>query len=395
MLCRTITPLLPLLLALGLGGFALSARAADEGADMALELHETAPEWQSSTFILQFTKPAEARITYPWLEQVRAIMLRSLNSPDQARDLVNMHNALGTKALSGYAKYVGPLKITVNPKNGEEIRRSLMKSVRLYAQKETKGDFFPQSWKEGLRFNIGGGGPARVKPSEGYVHNGNPEMRYGLRLKEIEPSRENLKLAALGMDDYEYLAYAPKANLVYEVGEVYPEGYARSYPVTIESEPAPKPTFWQTLPALPDYKFSGRMAPRGLPGPGSPLPPQSLFLDQSQGYYQLEAQLTGNLKQENVLHRFRMPVYGKMNYRQERNKDWQFTKSTFENLYSNDDGYAVHLERYHLEKRYQLAFHFHKLINHFELHAHLPDAAFEKDNFWRQHRWETRFDFHF
>ncbi|HET9241681.1 MAG TPA: hypothetical protein VFO10_30720 [Oligoflexus sp.] len=395
MLCRTFSPLLSLLTALGLGGFSWSALAAEEGVDMAMERHATAAEWQSSSFILQFNKPAAAQISYPFLEQLRGIMLRSLNSPDQARDLVNMHNALGTKALSSYAKYVGPQKISVNPKNGEEIRRSLLKSVRLYAQKETKGDFFPQSWKEGLRFNIGGGGPARSQPSQGYVHNGNPEMRYGLQLKEIEPSRENLKLAALGSDDYEYLAYAPKANLVYEVGEVYPEGYARSYPVSIESGPAPKPTFWQTLPSLPEHKFSGRMAPRGLPGPGSPLPPQSLFLDQSQGYYQLEAQLTGNLKQENVLHRFRMPVYGKMNYRQERNKDWQFTKSTFENLYSNDNGYAVHLERYHMEKRYQLAFHFHKLINHFELHAHLPDAALEKDNFWRQHRWETRFDFHF
>lgn len=395
MLCHTFTPLLPFLMALSLGAWSLPVRAAEQGADMALERHATAPEWQSSSFILQFNKPAAAQISYPWLDQLRGIMLRSLNSPDQGRDLVNMHNALGTKALSSYAKYVGPHKITVNPKNGEEIRRSLLKSVRLYAQKETKGDFFPQSWKEGLRFNIGGGGPVRSNPSEGYVHNGNPEMRYGLRLKEIEPSRESLKLAALNHDDFEYLAYAPKANVVYEVGEVYPEGYARSYPVSIVSEPAPQPTFWQTLPALPEHKFSGRMAPRGLPGPGSPLPPQSLFLDQSQGYYQLEAQLTGNLKQENVLHRFRMPMYGRMNYRQERNKDWQFTKSTFENLYSNDDGYAVHLERYHMEKRYQLAFHFHKLINHFELHAHLPDGAFEKDNFWRQHRWETRFDFHF
>jgi hypothetical protein len=382
-------------MAISLGALSLPVRAAEQGADMAFERHATAPEWQSSSFILQFNKPAAAQISYPWLEPLRGIMLRSLNSPDQARDLVNLHNALGTKALSNYAKYVGPHKITVNPKNGEEIRRSLLKSVRLYAQKETKGDFIPQSWKEGLRFNIGGGGPARSQPSEGYVHNGNPEMRYGLRLKEIEPSRESLKLAAMGLDDFEYLAYAPKANVVYEVGEVYPEGYARSYPVYIVSEPAPKPTFWQTLPALPEHKFSGRMAPRGLPGPGSPLPPQSLILDQSQGYYQLEAQLSGNLKQENVLHRFRMPVYGRMNYRQERNKDWQFTKSTFENLYSNDDGYAVHLERYHMEKRYQLAFHFHKLINHFELHAHLPDGAFEKDNFWRQHRWETRFDFHF
>jgi hypothetical protein len=84
-----------------------------------------------------------------------------------------------------------------------------------------------------------------------------------------------------------------------------------------------------------------------------------------------------------------------MNYRQERDKDWQFIKSTFENLYSHDDGYAVHLERYHLEKRYQVQFHFHRLINHFELHAHVPDTALEGDNFWRHHRWETRFDFHF
>ncbi len=352
--------------------------------------------WESSRHILVFEKPAAAQISYPWLNELRAIMLRSLNSPDQGRDLTNLHHALGTKAQSSYAKYVGPHKITVKPHNGIEIRRSLMKSMRLYAQKETKGNIFPQSWKDGLRFNVGGGAsPSSPAASQGYIHNGNPEMRYGLRLMDIEPSQDNLKLASLGMEDYEYLAYAPKANLVYEIGEVYPDGYARSFPVSIAEMSTPEYSIWQSIPQLPEHKFSGRMAPRGLPGPGSPLPPQSLFLDQSQDYYQLEAQLSGNLKQENVLHRFRMPLYGKMNYRQERNKDWQFTKSTFENLYSHDDGYAVHLERYHLERRYQLAFHFHKWINHFELYAHVPDAALEKDNFWRQHRWETRFDLHF
>lgn len=388
MLCRTLSQLILLLMAFSLGPVHSLALAEDSA-----DAHDG---WESSAFILEFKKPAAAQISYPWLEQLRGIMLRSLNSPDQARDLTNLHNALGTKALSSYAKYVGPHKITVNPKNGAEIRRSVIKSVRLYAQKETKGDFFPQSWKEGLRFNIGGGArPGSSTPNQDYVLNGNPEMRYGLRLKDIEPSRESLKLASNGIDDFEYLAYAPKAKVVYEVGEVYPDGYARNYPVFIAPEPTPEPTFWQSLPVLPEHKFSGRMAPRGLPGPGSPLPPQSLFLDQSQGYYQLEAQLSGNLRQENVLHRFRLPMYGKMNYRQERNKDWQFTKSTFENLYSNDNGYAVHLERYHMEKRYQLAFHFHKLFNHFELHTHIPDTALEKTNFWRHHRWETRFDFHF
>ncbi len=387
MLCRNLSQMILLILVINLGPVSPHAFADDAvPAD---------PIWESSALILQFEKPAVAEISYPWLHQVRAIMLRALNSPDQARDLVNMHSALGNKALSSYAKYVGPHKITVNPQNGVEIRRSLVKSVRLYAQKETKGDIFPQSWKDGLRFNIGGG-PAPVStPTPGYVYNGNLALRYGLRLKEIEPSREQLKLASVG-DSYEYLAYAPKAHIVYEVGEVYPEGYARSFPVHLPSpEPMPKPTFWQSLPSLPEHKFSGRMAPRGLPGPGSPLPPQSLFLDQSQGYYQLEAQLSGNLKQENVLHRFRFPLYGRMNYRQERNKDWQFTKSTFENLYSNDDGYAVHLERYHLEKRYQLALRFQRAINNLELHAHVPDTALEKDHFWRQHRWETRFNFNF
>jgi hypothetical protein len=386
MLCHTLSQT-PLFLVLSLGVLPSHALADDSV--------EPASTWESSAGIMQFEKPAAASFSNPWLEPLRGIMLRSLNNPDQARDLANLHNALGTKALATYAKYVGPHRITVNPQNGVEIRRTLIKSVRLYAQKETKGDFFPKSWKEGLRFNIGGGGPASVAPSQGYVHNGNPELRYGLKLKTIEPSRESLKLAALGLDDFEYLAYAPKAKVVYEIGEVYPEGYARSFPASIASEPEPKPTFWQSLPQLPEHKFSGRMAPRGLPGPGSPLPPQSLFLDQSQGFYQLEAQLSGKFKQEDVLHRFRMPVYGRMNYRQERNKDWQFTKSTFENLYSDDEGYAVHLERYHMERRYQLALHFHKIINHFELHAHLPDSAFERDNFWRQHRWETRFDFHF
>ena len=277
------------------------------------------------------------------------------------------------------------------------LSASLARSMRLYAQKETKGDIFPKSWREGLKFSIGGGKQAAAGPADSsWVHNGNPEMRYGLKLKEIEPnSQGSLKLASNGIDDMEYLAYAPKARVVYEIGEVYPEGYARSYPVTPPPPQPPQPSLWQTLPKLPDMKFDGRMAPRGLPGPGSPLPPQSIFLDQTQGYYQLEAQMTGNFKQENMLHRLRVPLYDKMNYRQERNKDLIFTKSTFENIYNNDKGFWVNLERYHLEKRYQLGFQFHRLTNNLELYAHIPDNALSTDSFWRAHRWETKFDFHF
>jgi hypothetical protein len=384
MLCRQLSRLISVITVIALIPLPTHAQAEPEEAD-----------WESSSFILQFAKPPAAQISYPWLDQLRGIMLRALNNADQGRDLSNLHQTLGTKAQSSYAKYVGPLKIKANPQHGVEIRRAVIKSIRLYAQKETKGNVFPESWKEGLRFNVGEGGGPSAPAQKGFIHNGNPEMRYGLKLKTIEPSDDTLKLASFGHEDLEYLAYAPKARVVYEVGEVYPEGYARSYPVSITADAPAKPGIWSSLPRVPDFKFSGRMAPRGLPGPGSPLPPQSLFLDQKQGYYQLEAQLSGNFKQENVLHRFRMPLYGHMNYRQERDKDWKFTKSTFENLYSNDDGYAVHLERYHLEKRYQLAFHFHRFINHFELYAHVPDTALEKDNFWRHHRWETRFDFHF
>ncbi len=353
--------------------------------------------WSDTQDVLIFQRPPAPQITFPWLEQIRGVMIRSFQSADQGRDLINLHNSLGTKAQTNYAKYVGPIKSPVNPQSGVEVRKAVITSIRLYAQKETKVNVFPQSLKDGLRFNVGGQGPS-AGPQKGYVYNGNPEMRYGLRLRSIEPSRESMKLASVGLDDYELLRYAPKASAVYEIGEVYPDSGARSYPVSAPSlpEPPPKLSWSQLMGHVPDFNFSGRMAPRGLPGPGSPLPPQSLFLDQSQGYYQLEAQLSGTLKQEAVVHRLRVPVYGKMNYRQERNKDLQYTKTTFENIYSNDQGFAVHLERYHLERRYQLGFQLHRgTLQNLELLAHVPDTALEKDQFWNQHRWETRFDFRF
>src|SRR3712207_5453115 len=97
-LCRPLSQLFSLLMLISLGA-ASSHAAADDG-------NESASKWQSSEFILRFEKPAAAQVTYPWLEQLRGIMLRSLNSPDQARDLTHLHNALGTKALANYAKYV-------------------------------------------------------------------------------------------------------------------------------------------------------------------------------------------------------------------------------------------------------------------------------------------------
>jgi hypothetical protein len=364
----------------------------------ASEKQQESTEWISNESLLQFNPPAMGEQHYPWLSEVKSIVVRSLKSPDQARDFVNMHNTMGTKAQSFYAKYVGPrISVPAAPNTGQTIRNKITKSMQLYAQKETKGNIFPQSWKDGLRFNIGGGASSSSGPGagNGYIHNGNPAMLYGLRLVNIEPAQESMKLASNALDDYEYLRYAPKAQPSYEIGEVYPDAGARSFPTSIPSGIAAPLTFWEVLPPLPDFKFSGRMAPRGLPGPGSPLPPQSVFLDQNQGYYQMEAQMTGNLKQEAVVHRFRAPLFGKMNYRQERNKDWQFTKSTFENIYANDRGLAVHLERYHLEHRYQLGVHFHNALRHLQLYAHVPDKALESENFWRQHRWETSFDLRF
>lgn len=354
---------------------------------------ESEASWISNSDILlaspaQFSKP-----TYPWLEQVHSIFIRALNSPDHARDLLNLQNTIGTKAQSSYVKFLGPEPSGPSATHGPEVRQAVLKSIRLYAQKETKLNIFPAQLREGLRFKIGESAASKHQVG---IQNGDSRMRYGLVLKDIKPSQSSMRLASISMNDYEVLKYAPKAETTYEIAEIYPEAGAASYPADMPfSRSIVQPSLWQRLPSLPSFKFSGRMAPRGLPTAGSPLPPQSIFLEQSQGYYQLEAQVSGSMKQEAVLHRFRIPLYGNTIYRQERNKDLRYVKTVFENIYSNDKGLSVNLERYHLENRYQLGLLSQQALHKFELYSYVPDLALTGKKFWHEHRWESRFTYSF
>lgn len=352
-----------------------------------------AKNWISNPELNKHRKPETMQTNLPWLGHIRDVLVRALQNPDHARDLVALHNAKGTKTQNSYLDYVGPIASGPTATQGPEVRQSVLKSIRLYAQKETKLNVFPAALREGLRFNIGGSSGTQIKHG---IQNGDPRMHYGLVLTNIEANHQGIKIASIDEMDYRTVAYAPKAHLVYRIGEVYPEAGAQNYPATFPApHTLPSQTFWSRLPALPSYKFSGRMTPRGLPSPGNLIPPQTLTLEQNQGFYQVEAQLSSTLKQEAVLHRWRIPAYNALIYRQERNKEWQISKSAFDNIYSNDQGISINLERFHLENRYQLGFIVRKHLHNFELYAHIPNAALESDDFWPQHRWESRFDFRF
>ena len=78
-----------------------------------------------------------------------------------------------------------------------------------------------------------------------------------------------------------------------------------------------------------------------------------------------------------------------------KKKEFQLIKTIYENIYSNEQGFALNLERLYLEKRYQLGLVRHQAKTNFELYAHLPDEANASRQDWNKPRFETRFDFCF
>ncbi len=347
--------------------------------------------WTASESVLEMRAPEAPQRSFIAFDVLKKIVIRSLKSQDQARELLKLHSTHGTQTSASAKGVLTPFKDqSAQVKLSSAAQAKITKNLALFIQKETKGDFLPDSLRQGIRFNAG-----EQSHSKSPFINGRADLKYGLILKDIEPSKTAFKLAALDSNlDYQLVAYAPKANVNYDIGPVFSDSDQRLYNVYVDTPTIAETSYFDVLPKMPSLKFRGKLAPSGLPTAGSPLPPQLLTLEQYDGYYTIEARMEKGLKPQSVLHKFRLPLWSKTVLREELNKDLTLSRMTIENLYQAGP-FAVQADRFVLEKRYQLGLGWHQPRRLIEAVAHVPESALEGDNLWRQHRWEMKVEVSF
>lgn len=345
---------------------------------------KTQGPWIESKPFLNLTKPAEPKDEIPLVSIMKEALVKGFNNIDHQNEVLKMQTEQGTKAQDYGEGYIGPRKdiskADANLTHG--LRWRLFTNAKTFAGKEIRVDFVPESIKKGFRFD-------QTEVKQTVVVNSGPAVRYGLILKDIEPSDDELFVASNGLEsDYLYFQNAPKAKVEYEIGPItaspLPE---RPYGVNVGPD-APAPEFkWKSL--LPDHRFRGKFSPRGMPTAAKPLPDQLLSLSQVQGYYSADVQFVNGFHKESVVHRLNMPLYDRFSIYEELNESFTPTKIVINN-YIYKGAFSTNIEHYILEKRYRAGFFYRAGYTNLEVYLNLPDTALNS-SFSRQQRWELAF----
>ncbi len=352
-----------------LSGLFLSSLSLAQGADGWIDsrpylVESPRPEASQS---LIFTKPLYQAIT------------RSLVNPEQHRQLVDMQAKTGTKAQETRLRSLSVYKLTANISTARPT--DVTRSMSTFLGREFKTSALPETFRTGIAFNFGTGSSQQDASAPRPV-------RYGLIVKSVEPSDESIRLASLPMsmsDEYALVQYAPKAKVHYEIGPLMHEQDVADSMIPLALTESP--SSW--MPGLPEFQFRGRIAARGAPTANQILPPQSILLEQAQGFYALELHTSQLLHKDAVFHRVRVPLAGTMTLREERNEKFKKTRSTLENIYVNGP-LALNFDYFGLEKRYQTGLIYQKSVTRVELYNHLPEGFSSQGSLWKVQRYELK-----
>lgn len=212
------------------------------------------------------------------------------------------------------------------------------------------------AFQRGLQFNMnlknlfssGGSTPA---PSS-------PELRYGLVLKDIEPSTDSVRQAAIGEFRPEDLAYAGQARVVWGIEPILrrPDEplFAVSRPTADYTDPSKADTrgLFSTL-SLPEPDFTGRITPKSTAESlKNGVPPMQITLEQRQGYYWTEIHSKANFKKDFLKHGMRVPFYKAAHVQQLMTEDFDPEKTSVCNVLGDAHKPIVNINYFHADERY-------------------------------------------
>jgi hypothetical protein len=200
-------------------------------------------------------------------------LTRSLMNSEQHLKLLDIQVRTGTKPQDARLRSLSIHKLSSNISTASPT--DVTRSVSSYLGREFKSTALPESLRTGISFNLG-------QDSKNQNTAAPRPLRYGLIVKNVEPSTEQFKLASIPMtmsDDFLLVQHAPKARVQYEIGPLMHEAELTDSVIPLTTTDS---SDWIT--SLPEFQFRGRIAARGAPTANQIVPPQSILLEQSQGF---------------------------------------------------------------------------------------------------------------
>jgi hypothetical protein len=349
-----------------LSGLFLSARSQGQEAEAWID---------SSPFLVASPRPVASQ-SLIFTKPIYEALTRSLMNHEQHIQLLDLQARTGTKPQEARLRSLSVHKLSANIPTARPA--DVTRSLSSFLGREFKSSALPETLRTGMSFEIGNDSSTQQMATA-------RPLRYGLIVKNVEPSDESIRIAALPMttiDEYALVQYAPKAKIQYEIGPLMnePEMVDGAIPLATAHSSS-----W--IKSLPEFQFRGRIAARGAPTANQILPPQTILLEQSQGFYALEIHSSPQLQKEAVFHRIRVPLAGSMTLREERDEKFKKTRSTLENIYVHGP-LALNFDYFGLEKRYQTGLIYQKSLTRIELYNHLPENFSSQGGLWKTQRYE-------
>lgn len=208
------------------------------------------------------------------------------------------------------------------------LLNQLGKAIGAHAQESSE---FLRKLGQGLSFDLGGSAASAQKTS-----NANNSLRYGLVLREVRPTGNGVHVATMTMDDSyldRALASKKKAQVDWTIGPLSETSNTNLFPDLDNDAVAIAPVRAQGIFNMrPDFKLTGKVLPNFTPDTGG-TPGVRLRLEQPQGLYRMETPAGASGSMTNMVHEFRLPVYGKLVLTRQMDSRMEATKSSVLNVF--------------------------------------------------------------
>lgn len=348
-----------------------------------LSLTKVQGPWLDSRPFLNETKPEEAELELPLVDNLHQALVKGFTNFEHQQTVLQLQQTTGTRETEvgeGYLLLKNKVYRAADANSTHATRWLLFRNAKTYSGKEIRVDIVPEKIKKGFRYDP-------TAPKEGpkpMVFTG-PQVKYGLILKNIEPSEdEGRKLASLTSDsDMTYFMNAPKADVQYEIGPIAVTPAQAGY--NFNQPPEPQAPKFRLKDYLPDTRMKARFSPRSLPTAAKPIPDQTLVLEQIQGYYRADVQMVNGFHKESVAQTFFLPLFKGFSVAEVFDENFRPQNVMIYNDFGK--GFAGNFQHSFVEKRYRAGFFYRAGYTNLEIYANLPDTALNP-TFKKLQTWE-------
>lgn len=349
-----------------------------------LSFVKTQGAWIDSRPFLDEAKPQTATIEIPLVDNLHNALIQGFNNYDHHLHVHRLQletGTLDTKIGEGYIGLNNKVYRKADANSTHATRWELFRHAKTYSGKNIKVDLVPERLKKGFRYD-----PTAPKEGPKTIVFTGPQIKYGLILKNIEPSDDkDSRIASLGSEsDMSYFMNAPKADVQYEIGPIAITGPQPGY----NFNPAPDPELrkFRLKDYLPSSKVKARLSPRSMPTAAKPIPDQTLVLEQVQGYYRADVQMVNGFQKESVAQTFYLPLFKGFSIAETFDESFKPSNLVVYNDFGN--GFSGNVQHDYVLKRYRTGFFYRAGYTNIEIYMNVPESGMNQ-NWKKLQTWEV------